>query len=187
MYNQRGNMYRLQTKHEANMKLGKRQCREFGNKFRLSLSWSHFPVSCIFILCYHLWFNPHNSYHYLILGLQFIFLPPSSVIFGSTHCSSLESSPSCLSSLCSCISIVAHHISMTTFCHPSHPSSAFHLFVAPVIYTLGKVVMPLCGKASLCLVSSSWLSWVYHVPYPSGPLSGCAVYPMLVVSFPSLG
>ena len=97
---------------------------------------------------------------------------PSIVIFGSTRRSSLESS----------------------FLHPhvyaaSRPSPIIlpPRSVAPVIYTLGKVVMPLRGKASPCLVSSSWLSWVYHVPYPRGPLSGCAMYPMLAVSFPSLG
>src|SRR5579859_3451337 len=82
MYNRKGNMYGLQTKPEAYMTLGKRQRREFGNKFppTLPVSGSHFGVEnletnfachcpglislCLaslsrrrFVYHYRLWFN----------------------------------------------------------------------------------------------------------------------------------
>ena len=162
----------------------------------------------LIILCpaslshYRLWFNPCNSRHYLILGLRsyllFIRLLSSSVqpvVPLESSLSRLESSLSRLESSFPGLHLRPCHVPASTPRRLSRPPSIFHLSVAPVIYTLDKVVMPLMGR-HLRSRSSSWLSWVCRVPFHSclfpgvpctlsswfrSSLSGWTVYPILAV------
>jgi hypothetical protein len=144
----------------------------------------HAPLSCCrfayrYRYRYCLRFNP-RILNYLILGLRsyllFIRLSSSSVqpVILLSHVRLLIFRvfvPASLSSHLSCPRVYVL----------SRPLSIFHLSVAPVIYTLGKVVMPFVGRhlcVSFLRLGLLGVSWT--LPFMS-LVSGCTMYPILVV------